>query len=55
MRRPTSETHKPNILDAFGRNWFEIEEGEVSIFKPTGDGKFSLVGRVAIDQWATAR
>jgi len=48
-------THKPNILDAFGREWFEIKEGEASVFKPTGDGKFSLVGRVAIDQWATAR
>jgi phosphohistidine phosphatase SixA len=48
-------THKPNILDAFGRDWFEIKEGEASIFKPTGDGKFSLVGRVAIDQWAAAK
>jgi broad specificity phosphatase PhoE len=48
-------THKPNILDAFGRDWFEIKEGEASIFKPTGDRKFSLVGRVAIDQWATTK
>ena len=48
-------THKPNILDAFGRDWFEIREGEASIFKPTGDGKFSLVGRVSIDQWAMAK
>jgi broad specificity phosphatase PhoE len=48
-------THKPNVLDAFGRDWFEIREGEASIFKPTGDGKFSLVGRVQIDQWATAK
>jgi hypothetical protein len=21
-------THKPNILDAFGKDWFEIKEGE---------------------------
>jgi len=48
-------THKPNILDAFGRDWFEIREGEASIFKPTGDGTFSLVGRVPIDQWAAAK
>jgi phosphohistidine phosphatase SixA len=48
-------THKPNILDAFGRDWFEIREGEASIFKPTGDGKFSLVGRVLIDQWAAVK
>src|SRR5262245_27283260 len=48
-------THKPNILDAFGRDWFEIKEGEASIFKPTGDGKFSLLGRIPIDQWATLK
>lgn len=27
-------THKPNILDAFGKDWFEVKEGEVSIFNP---------------------
>ena len=46
-------THKPNILDAFGRDWFEIKEGEASIFKPEGSG-FALVTRVQIGQWATA-
>ena len=48
-------THKPNILDAFGRDWFEIKEGEASIFKPAGDGTYTLVGRVQINQWATAK
>ena len=48
-------THKPNILDAFGRDWFEIKEGEASIFKPAGDGAFTLVGRVQINQWATSK
>ena len=46
-------SHKPNILDAFGKDWFEIKEGEASIFKPEGNG-FSLVARVQIGQWATA-
>jgi phosphohistidine phosphatase SixA len=46
-------THKPNILDAFGKDWFEIKEGEASIFKPEGTG-FALVARVQIGQWATA-
>jgi broad specificity phosphatase PhoE len=46
-------THKPNILDAFGKDWFEIKEGEASIFKPEGNG-FALVARVQIAQWATA-
>jgi hypothetical protein len=46
-------SHKPNILDAFGKDWFEIKEGEASICKPEGNG-FSLVARVQIGQWATA-
>jgi phosphohistidine phosphatase SixA len=48
-------THKPNILDALGRDWFEIKEGEASIFKPDGTGKYSLVGRVQVERWVTAR
>jgi phosphohistidine phosphatase SixA len=48
-------THKPNILDALGRDWFEIKEGEASIFKPDGTGKYSLVGRVQIERWVTAK
>jgi broad specificity phosphatase PhoE len=47
-------SHKPNILDAFGKDWFEVREGEASIFKPDGNGKYSLVARVQIGQWATA-
>ena len=48
-------THKPNILDAFGKDWFEIKEGEASIFKPDGKGAYTLIARVPIDQWATAK
>jgi broad specificity phosphatase PhoE len=48
-------THKPNILDAFGKDWFEIKEGEASIFKPDGKGAFTLIARVPIDRWATAK
>ena len=47
-------THKPNILDAFGKDWFEIREGEASIFKPEAGGTYTLVARVQISQWATA-
>jgi len=46
-------THKPNILDAFGKDWFEIKEGEASIFKPEGKG-FALVARIQIGQWTMA-
>jgi broad specificity phosphatase PhoE len=45
-------SHKPNIIDALGKDWFEIKEGEASIFKPDGTGKSALIGRVQIGQWA---
>ena len=45
-------THKPNIMDAFGKGWFDVREGEASIFKPDGSGKFAPVGRVQAAQWA---
>jgi len=48
-------THRPNILDALGRDWFDIREGEASIFKPDGAGGYTPVGRVQIGQWATAK
>jgi phosphohistidine phosphatase SixA len=47
-------THKPNILDAFGKDWFDIKEGEASIFKPDVNGKYVLVARVQIGHWAAA-
>src|SRR3954463_2063338 len=47
-------THKPNILDALGRDWFEVKEAEASIFKPDGAGKYTLVQRVEIAQWPDA-
>lgn len=43
-------THKPNIIDAFGKDWFEVKEGEASIFKPDGSGH-KLVARVQMDEW----
>jgi len=44
-------THKPNILDAFGKDWFEVKEGEASVFRPDGKAGFQLVGRVLSQQW----
>jgi hypothetical protein len=48
-------THKPNILDAFGRDWFEVKEGETSIFKPAGGGKYAPIARLPMDQWPTTK
>jgi phosphohistidine phosphatase SixA len=44
-------SHKPNIMDAFGKDWFDVREGEASVFKP--DGKdYRLVVRVQPADWA---
>ena len=44
-------THKPNILDAFGKDWFDVREGEASVFQP-GDGGYKLIVRVQPDEWS---
>src|SRR5215475_2876284 len=45
-------THKPNILDAFGKDWFDVREGEASVFKPDGNGGYRLVVRVQAGDWS---
>jgi phosphohistidine phosphatase SixA len=45
-------SHKPNIMDAFGKDWFDVREGEASIFKPDGNGGATLVARVQANDWA---
>jgi len=43
-------THKPNIMDAFGKDWFDVREGEASIFKPDGNG-YKPVARIQAADW----
>jgi len=43
-------THKPNILDALGKDWWDVKEGEASIFRPA-NGTYTLVARVQMDAW----
>jgi hypothetical protein len=43
-------THKPNIIDGLGKDWFDVKEGEASIFKPK-DGRYRLVARVQMEDW----
>jgi phosphohistidine phosphatase SixA/plastocyanin len=47
-------THKPNILDAFGEDWFDSKEGEASVFKPDGSTNLILVARVQVADWIKA-
>src|SRR5215470_6499224 len=44
-------THKPNIVDALGKDWFDVREGEASLFLP-GNGSYKLVARVQMDEWS---
>src|SRR5262245_13096542 len=43
-------THKPNIIDAFGKDWFEVREGEATLFRPDGS-EFQVVARLQMDEW----
>lgn len=43
-------SHKPNIMDAFGRDWFDVKEGEASVFRPDGNG-YKLVVRIQAVDW----
>ena len=43
-------THKPNIVDALGKDWFDVKEGEASIFRPE-NGSYKLLVRVQMDEW----
>jgi broad specificity phosphatase PhoE len=43
-------THKPNIVDALGKDWFDVKEGEASIFRPANGG-YNLLARVQMDEW----
>ena len=43
-------THRPNIMDALGKDWFDVKEGEASIFR-VENGAAHLVARVQMDDW----
>jgi len=44
-------SHKGNVLDAFGKDWFDVAEGEATITKPDGNA-YTVVARVKADDWA---
>jgi phosphohistidine phosphatase SixA len=45
-------SHKPNIMDAFGKDWFDLREGEASVFRPDGNGGHRLIVRVQASEWS---
>jgi phosphohistidine phosphatase SixA len=45
-------SHKPNLQDAAGKEFGDIDECEVVVFRPLGDGKFETVARVKSEAWS---
>jgi phosphohistidine phosphatase SixA len=43
-------SHQPNIIAALGKDWFDVKEGETSIFRPV-DGGYKLIARIQMDEW----
>ena len=44
-------THYPNIIAALGKDWFDVKEGEASIFRPE-NGSYKLMARIQTDEWS---
>jgi phosphohistidine phosphatase SixA len=44
-------SHKPNLQDAAGKEFGDLDEGETVVFRPLGDGNFQAVARVKSDAW----
>jgi phosphohistidine phosphatase SixA len=43
-------THYPNIIAALGKDWFDVKEGEASIFR-SENGSYKLLARIQMDEW----
>ena len=44
-------SHKPNLQDAAGKEFGDVDECEVVVFRPLGDGNFQAVARVKSEAW----
>ena len=44
-------THRVNIAQAFGKEWYDVKEGEASIFR-VEKGAYSLLTRMQLDDWS---
>jgi broad specificity phosphatase PhoE len=44
-------SHKPNIINAFGKDWLDVREGEASVFEPDGNGGYRLIVRIQASEW----
>ncbi len=44
-------THKPNIADAFGKTFADVQEAETLIYRPNPSGPPTLIARVQASEW----
>ena len=44
-------SHRVNIAQALGKEWYDVKEGEVSIFR-IDKGAYALLARIQIDEWS---
>ena len=44
-------THYPNFIAALGKDWFDVKEGEASVFRPE-NGSYKLLARIQMDEWS---
>ena len=45
-------SHKPNLQDAAGKEFGDLDESETVVFRPLGDGKFKAIARVGSEAWS---
>ena len=43
-------THQPNIVDALGKDFSDVKEGEALVFRPE-NGTFTLIARIPMEEW----
>jgi phosphohistidine phosphatase SixA len=46
-------SHRPNLQDAAGKDFADVSEGELVVFRPLAEGKFKIVARVTPQTWST--
>lgn len=44
-------THQPNITEALGQTWSDLQDGEALVIRPDGANAPAVVARVKIDEW----
>ncbi len=44
-------THKPNIVDALGKPWSDVAEGETIVLLPDDMGGFFVLARITASEW----